>query len=249
VELTSGQLDSLRRRFPQGHVQNASAFEYQGRTDVLAVVWPKVPTAERGCPTDPVKWNAYVEQSCTGFAGNLSGDAYVAWFKPGDAVEYLGLATFFSHDANPSSASSNQPRLAFVPTDFAFHFLDVDGDGQRTEFLLHIGNGPYAMLEYWVAIGVIGGTLAAVKSACAPIAGKSCGARTISASREAWIALAKTGRGQSELYCGARCADTATRWVLQRSSQGVIESEFWTCNPGDEASWKPGPASIDSCTK
>lgn len=253
VTLAEHQLRALRQRFPQVYVQVAARIETPHGSEELALAWETRPTIEKGCPKDLSQWNAYVEQSCAGFAGNWAGSAFLARFKEAGAIQYLPLTELFLHDANPSGAGARgrQPRAAFVPTDFAFQFLDVNGDGYRNEFLYHVGNGPYAMVDYWVAIGVVEDQLEALKAQVSLAPQQNRARRALVATPEAWASLALTGRGQYELYCGARCADTAQRWVLERTEDHRLhERTFWTCSPGEESSWKEGPPpSIEVCTR
>jgi hypothetical protein len=249
VPLDADEIRELRRRFPRVFVQVAVSIETSQGREKLALVWQRRPTIEKGCPKGPREWNAYVEQSCTGFAGNFAGPALIARFTQAKVVQYLPLSDFFSHDANPSGAGERQRRSAFVPTDFAFEFLDVNGDGYRNEFLYHVGNGPYAMMSHWVAIGVVDDRLEALKDPTKAASQQNCATGALVATPEAWASLAVTGRGQYELYCGARCADTAQRWVLERTEDHHLhEKTFWSCSPSEESSWKEGePPNVDVC--
>ena len=204
----------------------------------MALVWERPPSSKSDC-RDPNKWTAYDEQSCKGYEGNLSGAADLVRFGEGRPPEYMALAALFDASDNPTGG---RRRKAFLPKDFSFRLLDLDGDGYRTEFLLHVGNGPYAMIAYWVALGVVGDRLSTLEAVRA--SGRA-GAPLV-ATAEAWESLALSGRGEYESYCGARCANTAHRWVIERTaSHSLLEHVYWSC---DSNSWTPGePTDIHVC--
>jgi hypothetical protein len=220
-------------------VQSVANIHTRAGDETLALVWDEPPVPEARCP-DEKNWSAYDIQSCSGFKGALMGKAELARFRARDSLELLSLQQFFQSDDNPSGVELEGRRGAhacFIPSDYRLELHDVDGDGYATELLLHVGNGPYASVEYWTAVGVFGDRLETPRGS---------DRRPLAATREAWLNLEKTGRGTSELYCGARCANTATRWVLERRRGGkIVEQDFWSCTPDVETSWRPGHGSCD----
>jgi hypothetical protein len=201
----------------------------------LALVWEDAPAPEARCRPEDT-WSAFDIQSCSGFNGTLTGAADLARFRSAELVELYPLRQFFQTDDNPSGVEiegRRGARAAFVPKDEQLELHDVDGDGYATELLLHVGNAPYAIIEYWAAIGILGDHLGTPRGS---------DQRPLVATKAAWLDLEKTGRGTSQLYCGARCGDTATRWVLERPHRGrIVQREFWTCTPDVAASWRLGP--------
>jgi hypothetical protein len=198
------------------------------------LVWEDAPAPEGRCPPEAT-WSAYDIQSCTGFKDSLAGIADLLRFDESRLVEVFPLAPFFEHDANPSGVEVDGHRGArssFIPPDYRLALYDLNGDGRASEILLHTSNGPYAILEHYVAVGLFHGTLETPKTTKGDV---------IAVGRDAWESLERTGRGSSQLYCGARCASTATRWVIQRNARGLVsQREFWTCTPDVEKSWKAG---------
>jgi hypothetical protein len=245
IDLAPSEMDQLERALPRAVVQAVGAVPTKRGMETIALVWPEQPVAESQCPTDVSQWNAYVEQSCSDFVGNLSGDAQIAWFKAGAGVQFLPLVTQFMHDANPSGVRGHD-RAAYVARDFSFDLLDLNGDGYGAEFLLHVGNGPYALVRHYAALGVIDDELQ-VLDVLTP--GQPARSRATSpvATADAWRALAETGRGQWQLYCGSRCGNTARRWVLSRDAgHTVTEHAFWACSP-DGDPWQAGAPPQQSC--
>lgn len=232
--LTDGQMAQIRKRFPKGQVHDAVQISIGTRAETLALVWRSAPTRERRCPPE-ADWSAWDAQACTGFKDALSGSADVAHFAGDSLLQLFPLDPFFQHDANPSGidqAGVRGMRFAFIPENYGLELHDLNGDGKTAEFLVHVSNGPYAFVEYWVAIGLFQSRLDVAKN------DKS---QPIGATLAAWLDLARTGQGVSELYCGSRCGDTATRWTIHRDSKGYItERRFWTCTPGIAVSWKSG---------
>lgn len=235
-ELPRAELDALLKRFPHARVQSSAETHTASGSETLALVWEEPPAPEARCRPEDT-WSAYDIQSCTGFKGALMGVANVVRFRGTELLEVFPLRRFFQTDDNPSGVEVDGHRgahAAFIPADARLELHDVDGDGYATEFLLHVGNGPYASVEYWAAIGILAGHL-----------GTPLGAdrRSLVATKAAWLDLEKAGRGTTELYCGARCGNTATRWVLERPRRGVIaQRDYWSCTPEVAASWRPGAA-------
>lgn len=239
TRLEGAQRAALNKRFPHAEVQSAITAEARTGAQVFALIWEAPPKLEDRCPPEN-DWTAYDIQSCSGFAGSLAGSAVLVRFAGDALVDTFALDQFFQHDANPSGvekAGKRGQRHSFIPKDYALEPRDLNADGFSNEFLFHVGNGPYAMMTHWVAVGLLRDKLDAVRSASA---------EPIIATREAWFDLARTGRGTSELYCGTRCANTARRWTLARAPSGTItERRFWTCTPDEPTSWKQGEQTVD----
>jgi len=233
-DLTPLQFAQLAKRFPRETTQSVMEIETQHGDETLALVWEEPPSPEARCPIEE-QWSAYDIQSCSGFKGSLAGAADLVRFRGAELLEVLPLRPFFESDDNPSGVEvegHRGARAVFIPGDYHPELHDVDGDGHATELLVHVGNGPYAIVEYWAAIGVFSDHLGTPRGS---------DRRPLVATRAAWLDLEKTGRGSSELYCGARCGNTATRWVLERSATGrIVQREFWTCTPDVSASWRAG---------
>ncbi len=233
VQLTRGQLAALRELFPNVYVQTAAPVTGPFGRETWALVWEQKPVSENRCPK--ILISAYDIQSCTGFEHALSGLAHIVRLKS-NFIDSLSLTRFFQHDANPSGIEidgQRGPRLTFLPTHFRFEFLDLNGDGFKNELLIHVSNGPYAYIQYWIAITVKDNKLT-------PLVGDD-GIKPLIGNRDAWLDLARTGHGQSDLYCGVRCAEIYQRWTLDREKQGHITGKWlWTCSPDDPRSWKIG---------
>lgn len=234
-ELRRAQSAALLARFPHARVQSSATAETNSGSETLALVWEDPPVVETRCPPEQT-WSAFDIQSCSGFKGTLAGIADVVRFRGDELSEILSLRQFFQTDDNPSGVEIDGHRgahAAFISKDDGLELHDVDGDGHATEWLLHVGNGPYAIIEYWAAIGIVAGHLGTPRGP---------DRRPLVATKAAWLDLEKTGRGTSQLYCGARCGNTASRWVLERPRRGtIVQHEFWTCTPDVAASWRPGP--------
>jgi hypothetical protein len=234
-ELPRAQLDVLVARFSHARVQSIATAKTNNGMETLALVWEEPPTPEARCPPEQT-WSAFDIQSCTGFLGTLTGIADLVRLREHELLEVFPLRQFFETDDNPSGVEIDGHRgahAAFVPGEDRLELHDVDGDGHATEWLLHVGNGPYAIIEYWAAIGIVAGRLGTPRGS---------DHRPLVATKAAWLDLEKTGRGTTQLYCGARCDNTATRWVIERPHRGVIvQHDFWTCTPDVAASWRPGP--------
>jgi len=231
--LTQGQRDSLRALFPNVFVQTVATTKGRWGPETWVVAWEQKPITENRCPEIPTA--AYDIQSCTGFQHALSGNAHIVRLTKG-VIDSIALTQFFQHDANPSGVEidgERGTRQSFLPSDFEFEFVDLNADGLRNEILLHVGNGPYAYIEYWIAFAVTDNKLHVMRS---PETNKP-----LIGNRDAWLSLAQTGHGQSDLYCGVRCGGVFQRWTLDRDSTGRIRGQsLWTCTPDDARGWKIG---------
>lgn len=233
VVLTDEQQLSLKKRFPAARVQSAVAVPTVHGTATMALVWEQEPAPETLCPPEG-KWTAFDMQSCVGFKGALAGRADLVRFDGATLGETFSLSAFFGTADNPSGVdpAHRGPLVAYIPRDYRLVLYDFNGDGRASETLLHVGNGPYAMIRYLAAVGLFRDRLESPKTQQG---------RPVVDDLDAWLSLEKTGRGASQIYCGARCGNTAMRWVIQRNARGLVdEHAFWTCTPDDEASWKPG---------
>jgi hypothetical protein len=239
VRIAGARRAALKNRFPNSEVQSAIEVQTRDGPQVFALVWKNPPKAEDRCPPES-DWTAYDVQSCTGFAAALAGSAALLRFVGDVLADSFPLSQFFQHDANPSGIEKEGkrgPRNSFIPREYVLEPRDLNADGFSNEFLFHVGNGPYAMMAHWVAVGLLRDKLDAVRGG---------NDSPLIASREAWLDLATKGHGTSELYCGARCANTARRWTLDRAANGTItERQFWTCTPDDPKSWKLGEQTAD----
>lgn len=234
VALDDGEAAALRKRFPRALLQSAVLAPTRRGSATLALVWNGKPATENRCPRD-IAWNAYDMQSCTGFHGALAGSAVLVRFEGASLVEVFALDQFFQHDANPSGVEIKErrgARMAFIQPDYRLALYDLNGDGRASEVLLHVSNGPYALLRHFAAIGLLRDKLETPRTSAGDL---------VAVDLDAWQSLERTGRGTSQLYCGARCSNAAIRWVVERNSLGLIdEKSFWTCTPDLEASWKMG---------
>lgn len=234
VTLTNEQLAALRQRYPHAVVQSAVAIPLEQNVATLALVWELPASAETRCPPE-AQWSAWDQQSCAGFKDALAGLADLVLLAQSTLIQAFPLQQFFQHDANPSGVEIDGrrgSRLAFIPRDYRLALFDLNGDGRASEVLFHVGNGPYAMLEHFVAVGIFRDHLESART-------KQGG--SIAVGLDAWLDLERTGRGSTQLECGARCGYTATRWLIERNSQGLVdERSFWTCTSDQDATWKEG---------
>jgi len=241
--LSPAALTNLQKKWPRATVQSAVQARTPSGVEIIALVWEAAPTPETRCPAESELTSAYDIQSCTGFIGALGGDADAVRLRDDAIVDVFPLTPLFADD-NPAGveiAGKRGKRQTYLPRDYALELYDLDGDGYATEFLLQIGNAPYAEIGYWVGLGIFGGRLGpAVLRKGAPLV----------AARAAWLDLASKGRGVSQYYCGARCGNSGTRWTLERGAgHRVVSREFWSCTPDDEKSWKPAPEPDGACER